>query len=132
VLGLVEKQFQQQEEVFRALAGLPMGENLVKEAFELLVPLPPAPANPARATNIRNTLWGIYSSSPTIQQMPGVPGTAYAFVNAVTQYVDHVRGKTISPDSRLYSAWFGAGAEMKDAAVQVAFDLTAPKDALPA
>lgn len=131
VLGLVEHQFKQQEEIFRALAGLPMGKDLVRQAFEQLIPDPPKPANPARAQNIRNALWDIYSTSPTIQQMPGVPGTAYAFVNSVTQYVDHTRGKTISADSRLYSAWFGAGSEMKDAAVHVAFDLTAPKDALP-
>ncbi len=131
VLGLVENQFKQQEEIFRALAGLPMGEDLARQAFEQLVPDPPKPANPTRAQNIRNALWGIYSTSPTIQQMPGVPGTAYAFVSAVTQYVDHTRGKTISADSRLYSAWFGAGSEMKDSAIHIAFDLTAPRDALP-
>lgn len=46
---------------------------------------------------------------------PGaMPGTAYGALNAVTHYVDHVRGT--SADKRMDSAWLGQGADLKDRA----------------
>lgn len=43
----------------------------------------------------------------------GVKGTAWGLLNAVTQHVDHEQGRT---DTRLESAWFGRGADFKNAA----------------
>lgn len=40
-------------------------------------------------------------------------GTAWGFVNAATEYYDHVSGR--SPDSRLASAWFGVNEGRKQA-----------------
>lgn len=51
--------------------------------------------------------------------MDGTDGTAWQFVNAVTQYVDHsARAQTI--DNRLNSAWFGKGSELKERAFAMA------------
>lgn len=45
-------------------------------------------------------------------ELAGVSGTAWGWLNGVTQYVDHeARAQTI--DGRLHRAWFGAGDKMK-------------------
>ncbi|KAB2891467.1 MAG: DUF932 domain-containing protein [Desulfobulbaceae bacterium] len=56
------------------------------------------------------------------QQLPATKNTAWGLVNAVTYYVDHKR-KSDSSSSRLDSAWFGAGAMLKDKAWEVAMDM---------
>lgn len=43
-----------------------------------------------------------------------VKGTAWGLVNAVTEWVDHTRGR--SPETRLDAAWFGAGNDIKTTA----------------
>jgi hypothetical protein len=58
------------------------------------------------------------------QGMYAIRGTKWAAFNAVTEYADHHRstrrtdGNT-SEDSRLASAWFGTGAELKERALQL-------------
>jgi len=42
---------------------------------------------------------------------PGVYGTRWGLLNAVTQYIDHERGHNV--DSRMNNAWFGNGNRMK-------------------
>lgn len=52
-------------------------------------------------------------------QLDGVRGTAWGWVNAVTEYADwHVRAR--SQDNRLSSAWFGQGDALKARAVELA------------
>lgn len=46
-------------------------------------------------------------------------GTAFGLLNAVTEYVDHER-RARSTDHRLESAWFGAGATLKQKALDQA------------
>jgi phage/plasmid-like protein (TIGR03299 family) len=53
--------------------------------------------------------------------MAGANGTAYGWLNAVTQYVDHV-GRARSVDGRLDSAWFGPGNAIKEKAFAMAGD----------
>ncbi len=50
--------------------------------------------------------------------------TAWGLVNAVTQFVDHEK-RARSTDNRLDSAWFGAGAALKQKALEQALLLTA-------
>lgn len=49
--------------------------------------------------------------------IPGVAGTRWALLNAVTEMVDHERGR--SANTRLESAWFGTGAALKARAVEL-------------
>jgi hypothetical protein len=50
-------------------------------------------------------------------ELPGVAGTRWAMLNAVTELVDHERGR--SNNTRMESAWFGTGAALKARAVDL-------------
>ena len=56
--------------------------------------------------------------------LPSAHGTAWGLVNAVTGYVDHHK-RARSVDHRLDSAWFGPGAQLKQAAWDEAVKLVA-------
>ncbi len=49
----------------------------------------------------------------------GVKGTAYGWLNAVTEYVDHV-ARARTDDNRRASAWFGPGDALKTKALEMA------------
>ena len=51
-------------------------------------------------------------------------GTAWGLLNAVTEYVDHER-RARSTEYRMDSAWFGAGASLKERALNAALQLAA-------
>lgn len=55
------------------------------------------------------------------QSLPTAKNTAWGLVNAVTYYVDHQR-KSENQSTRLDSAWFGTGAQLKDKAWNAAVD----------
>ena len=50
--------------------------------------------------------------------------TAYGLLSAMTEFVDHER-RAMSTDHRLDSAWFGAGAKLKNKSLEEAFALIA-------
>ena len=50
-------------------------------------------------------------------EFEGVIGTRWGMLNAVTELVDHERGR--SDNTRLESAWFGTGAAMKARALEL-------------
>ena len=52
-------------------------------------------------------------------RMDGVQGTAWGWLNAVTEYADH-HARTTSAENRMHSAWFGAGADLKESALAIA------------
>jgi phage/plasmid-like protein (TIGR03299 family) len=63
--------------------------------------------------------------------MGGVQGTAYGWLNSVTQYVDHearTHGET-PLDNRIESAWFGKGDTMKTRAIEMAGQVSAATQA---
>lgn len=55
-------------------------------------------------------------------ELSGTDGTAWGWLNAVTQYVDH-ESRARTQDTRLNSAWYGKGAEIKAQALEVAMAL---------
>lgn len=53
--------------------------------------------------------------------LDGAKGTQWAWVNAVTEYVDHAaRARDVS--NRMNSAWFGKGDELKSKALEIALE----------
>lgn len=51
--------------------------------------------------------------------LDGVKGTAWGWLNAVTEYVDH-HARARSADNRIASAWFGKGDALKTRALEIA------------
>ena len=49
--------------------------------------------------------------------IPGVQGTRWGMLNAVTELIDHERGR--SANTRIESAWFGTGATIKQKALEL-------------
>jgi len=56
-------------------------------------------------------------------EIKGGRGTAYRWLNAVTQFVDH-HGRARTADARLDTAWFGAGVDVKLRALDLALAST--------
>jgi len=52
-------------------------------------------------------------------RLDGVKGTAWGWLNAVTEYADH-HVRATSAENRIHSAWFGTGADLKDRALELA------------
>ncbi len=69
--------------------------------------------NPTRAKNVREEIRQIYDGGLIGFDALGVNdrGSVWTMYNAVTEYVDHSRGRT--QDTRLESAWFGPGKDLK-------------------
>jgi len=126
VLGLSEKAFQQQELLMRELVDVPMSDERIEEAIEALVPDPSDEKDPSRARSLREQILEVYKTSASLD-IPGVRGTGYGFLNAVTEFSDHNRGRTVSTDKRIFSAWFGRGADLKEEAVQAVVTITGAK-----
>lgn len=59
----------------------------------------------------------LFSGEGLGAQLPGSVGTRWGLLNAVTQHVDHEMGRTT--DTRIDSAWFGRGAEIKREALEL-------------
>ncbi len=75
--------------------------------------------SPRKQTEITQ-LMSLYREAPG-QNLPTAKNTLWGAVCAVTYYVDHVRQAS---GDRLDSAWFGAGAGLKEKAWQQALDQT--------
>lgn len=94
-------------------------ESQARAFFEsLLRQKPHLPLSP-RAQNEHATIAALYATAPG-QSLPTAKGTLWGAVNAVTYYVDHVKGKS---GERLNNAWFGSGSALKDRAWAVAQEL---------
>jgi phage/plasmid-like protein (TIGR03299 family) len=59
----------------------------------------------------------LFNGAAIGSDIDGVAGSRWAMLNAVTELVDHERGR--SDNTRLESAWFGTGAALKNRAVEL-------------
>lgn len=80
---------------------------------------PDAPVGVGRR-DLRNSvgykaILGLFSGAGRGANLPGVRGTAWGMLNAVTEYVDH-HAQAASPSHRWDAAMFGRGADMKSQA----------------
>lgn len=124
---LAAEAFSDRIQSLRALADKPLTfDDLVKLTCELVAPGSTATeegikkAGEIRAAKmigdmaLHNTIIG--------GEYAGTKGTAYGWLQAVTEYVDHkVRAR--SSDNRQSSAWFGPGAALKTRALELATTL---------
>lgn len=77
-----------------------------------------APRRSRQFTSVMN----LFEGSAIGSDLPGVRGTAWGLVNAVTEYVDH-RVNTKNDSIRMASAWFGRGDDLKNTAFERALAL---------
>jgi len=68
-------------------------------------------------TRAYKRIMGLFNGGAIGSDLPGVAGTKWAMLNAVTELVDHERGR--SNNTRIESAWFGAGAALKARAAEL-------------
>lgn len=101
----------------RQLAGVPM-DTLQADKFlaELLAPYHTS-AKPLQDSKAYRRALELFSGRAIGADLPGVAGTRWAMLNAITQLVDHERGR--SNNTRMESAWFGAGAALKARAAEL-------------
>jgi phage/plasmid-like protein (TIGR03299 family) len=62
-------------------------------------------------------IMSLFNGAAIGADIPGVAGTRWAMLNAVTELVDHERGR--SNNTRMESAWFGTGAAIKNKALEL-------------
>lgn len=68
------------------------------------------------------TVMGLFNGAGLGAQLESSKGTAWGWVNAVTQYVDYA-APARNQNNRLNSAWFGAGDDTKTAALELALSI---------
>ncbi|OLO10474.1 hypothetical protein BTW10_14035 [Chromohalobacter japonicus] len=82
--------------------------------------------DPSKLPNYRalNRVQKLYHGEGRGADLCTARDTAWGLLNAVTEYVDHEK-RARSTDTRLDSAWFGQGANLKDKALESALALVA-------
>ena len=116
-LGLAIRYYDDLEGLVNKLASVRIRSNTVARYFESIVPDNPDALTHTRTENIRAAMLRNFDEGRG-NQLPGIRGTLWAALNAVTEYVDHQRSTTGETDievrgNRLASQWFGSGARMK-------------------
>ena len=128
LLGLVCGQFVGYGEKIKAMASIPIDRTIFRNYVVNLFPDVDGQNNNGRKKARRAI---IEASSDGPQMLDGIRGTAWAALNAVTQYVDHdltvIRGGKKSTaekaDNRMGSIIFGHGARIKAKAFETALAL---------
>jgi phage/plasmid-like protein (TIGR03299 family) len=125
VLGIGLRYFEVFEQRCRAMSAKVLTERMLEEYFRAVVPLPPAGQDPSHVKRVHEVLAFLFEEGRG-NQLPPVKGTLWAAYNAVTEYVDHVRG--LRPDGKLRHNWaesalFGPGERIKRRAFDAAVAL---------
>jgi phage/plasmid-like protein (TIGR03299 family) len=101
----------------RQLAAAPMDQDQADEfVAELLRPYHTS-ARPVAESKAYVRIMQLFNGQAIGSDLPGVAGTRWAMLNAVTELVDHERGR--SNNTRMESAWFGTGAALKARAAEL-------------
>jgi len=120
-LGLINTAWETFIRKVNHLTQIPIDDSKAKEFFEQLFL---DPKSNKRLTNKAVLeIQSLYSSFNNVygQDLQTAKGTAWGLVNAVTYYVDHDR-KSSNQGTRLDSAWFGSGAQLKEKAWNAAIN----------
>lgn len=110
-LGIVANAFEGFLVQSRQLAASPMDQAAADDfVAELLRPYHTS-ARPVTESRAYVRIMQLFNGAAIGSDLAGVAGTRWAMLNAVTELVDHERGR--SNNTRMESAWFGAGAALK-------------------
>lgn len=104
-------------------------DRLLVDLLSSLQHAPKGPSRPdVRASKGYKRLMGLFGGEQIGADLCGTRN-AWALLNACTEYVDHERGR--SDDTRMASAWFGAGEGLKLRAWDAVRDLAVKAGAMP-
>ncbi len=116
-------QFRQFVDAAQQLSRVKTSEQLASEFIaKLLHDTKTIYTEDATKTRQHQTIMQLYQGAGKGAQLPGVKGTAWGLVNAVTEFVDH-HARVKTPDARLESAWTGRGDKLKTEALHRALEL---------
>ena len=117
-LGMVAAQHDLFGSLARVLADTPMPQGDMRELAKHLMPVQTDMSDRVkqRVQDDRELLVDLQRHGKG-NDLPGVAGSAWAALNAVTEYVGNYRGSRSSQEARLESAWFGQGNAMTQQAV---------------
>lgn len=124
ILGLAEQEVVNYREIADRLAKKKMGDKVFAQFLDQLVPIAEGEES-TRKENMRGKLTELFEAGPGTE-IPGVRGTAWGALQAVTDYSSHhktVRGSKGSDKLRreryLESSWFGSGSSLNEKALKI-------------
>jgi phage/plasmid-like protein (TIGR03299 family) len=116
-LGIVADNWERFLVQSRKLATVPMAAAEADDfVTQLLTPYHTSKI-PLAETRGYKRIMDLFAGQAIGSGIPGVAGTRWAMLNAVTELVDHERGR--GANTRIESAWFGTGAAMKNRALEL-------------
>lgn len=99
----------------RSLTKVTMTQDDAKGIVASLLPVSAGGEKDVSESKAFRKIMGLFNGEAKGAHLPGVGGTAWGLLNAVTEYTDHhVRSR--SQENRFDSSMFGVGANMKEAA----------------
>ena len=116
-LGIVADQWERFLVQSRKLAGVLMAAADADEFVKALLEPYHTSKLPLNESKAYRRVLELFNGSAIGSGIPGVAGTRWAMLNAVTELVDHERGR--SDNTRIESAWFGTGAALKNRALEL-------------
>ncbi|MGB9152023.1 MAG: DUF932 domain-containing protein [Alphaproteobacteria bacterium] len=119
-LGIMDQAWEAFLARARKMSEYPMAPETIPSYFDEILGKTDTKPLSRKAERERSTLLALLNSAPG-QKMETTKGTLWGAINAVSYYDDHVR--TGSDADRLSSAWFGAGAVLKEKAWEKANSL---------
>jgi phage/plasmid-like protein (TIGR03299 family) len=114
-LGIIVGGFDGMMDKYRAFARQDVSSAYAKEFFNKLFPATFDPeTQKLKESRGFKRVTDLFDGAGMGSNFPGVYGTRWGLLNAVTQYIDHERGHNV--DSRITNAWFGNGNRLKSEA----------------
>lgn len=116
-LGIVANSWERFLVQSRKLAGQTISEAEADDFVKVLLEPYRTGAVPVEQSRAFKRIKALFNGAAIGADIPGVAGTRWALLNAVTELVDHERGR--GANTRLESAWFGTGAALKNRALDL-------------
>ena len=116
-LGIVKDQFERFIVQSRQLAHEPMSAVECDAFVRMLLKPYHAGSLPVEQSRAYKRIMDLFHGAAIGSDISGIMGTRWQALNAVTQLIDHEKGRTTS--TRMESAWFGTGEKIKNRALEL-------------
>jgi phage/plasmid-like protein (TIGR03299 family) len=122
IMNVAKGEFEATCEQYKRLAKTKIDQATLEKYVKIVFAVDQAKANNGKQSKVMDKIQPLYEHGRG-NDLPGVKGTLWAAYNAVTEYLQHERGK--DRDTRLDSTWFGQGAALNDKALAEALKIAA-------